>query len=264
MSDFLYAERLEQIIKTTKLLLICMLLLLTGCASIPSDSEVAGDPWESYNRSVDGFNEGVDQYVAIPLAEAYQVVTPDVVDHGVSNFFGNLLDVNSAVNNLFQLKIDRAVSDVVRVMINSTIGLFGFFDIASDLNLPSYKEDFGQTLGYWGVGSGPYFVLPFLGPSSVRDTVGLLADVMMNPLTLANLTAAESAVATSVYYIDRRADLLEAVALINEAAIDPYAFIRDAYLQQRISLVYDGDPPMSDEEELMMDEDFEDELDEDF
>ncbi len=250
--------------KTTKLVAITLLLLLTGCASIPSSTEVTGDPWESYNRTVDSFNEEVDRYAGIPLAEGYRAVTPEVVDRGVSNFFGNLLDINSAVNNLLQLKIDRTASDITRVLINSTIGLLGFFDVASDLNLPSYKEDFGQTLGYWGVGSGPYFVLPILGPSSVRDTVGLVADVMINPLTLVNLTAMESVATTSVYYVDKRADLLEAVDLLKDAAIDPYAFIRDSYLQQRISLVHDGAPPMSDEDELMMDADFEDELDEDF
>lgn len=254
-------------IKIIKLLPVCLLLFLTGCASIPFSTEVTSDPWEPYNRTVDDFNEGVDKYAGIPLAEGYQAVTPDIVDQGVSNFFGNLLDINSAVNNLFQLKIDRTVSDLARVMINSTIGLFGFFDIASDLNIPNYKEDFGQTLGYWGVGSGPYFVLPILGPSSVRDTIGLVADIIINPLTLANLTVAESTAVTGIYYTDKRADLLEAVELIKEAAIDPYAFMRDSYLQQRISLVYDGEPPLSEEDELMMDEDFddfEDELDEDF
>ncbi len=250
--------------KTTKLLAITLLLLLTGCASIPSSTEVTGDPWESYNRTVDSFNEEVDRYAGIPLAEGYRVVTPEVVDRGVSNFFGNLLDINSAVNNLLQLKINRTASDITRVLINSTIGLLGFFDVASDLNLPSYKEDFGQTLGYWGVGSGPYFVLPILGPSSVRDTIGLIADVMINPLALSNLTATESLATTSIYYVDKRADLLEAVDLLKDAAIDPYAFMRDSYLQRRINLVHDGAPPMSDEDELMMDTDFEDELDEDF
>ncbi|MCF6282946.1 MAG: VacJ family lipoprotein [Candidatus Polarisedimenticolaceae bacterium] len=254
----MYINRLERVKGAIKLLLLTALLLLTGCASIPSNTGVVSDPWEPYNRTVDDFNEGFDQHIGIPVAEGYQVVTPDVVDHGVSNFFANLLDVNSAVNNLLQLKVDRSLSDIARVMINSTVGLLGFFDVASDLNLQSYKEDFGQTLGYWGVGSGPYFVLPFLGPSSVRDTIGLVADVMINPLTLVNLTMTESAAVTSVYYIDQRADLLEAVDLIKEAAIDPYAFMRDSYLQKRRSLVYDGDPPMSDEDELMMDDDFDD------
>jgi len=264
MDNILYKKRFETVIKATKLLLACSLLLLTGCASIPFSTEVTGDPWEPYNRTVDGFNEGFDKHISTPVAEGYQEVTPDIIDRGVSNFFGNLLDINSAVNNLFQLKIDRTVSDIARVMINSTFGLFGVVDIASDLNLPSYKEDFGQTLGYWGVGSGPYFVLPFLGPSSVRDSIGLVADVMINPLRLGNLTVVESITATTIYYIDQRADLLEAVELIKEAAIDPYAFMRDSYLQRRLSLVYDGDPPMSEEDELMMDGDFEDELDEDF
>ncbi len=260
----MYTNRAKWMSKTTRLVAVALVLLLTGCASIPFSTEVTGDPWESYNRTVDRFNEEVDRYAGIPLAKGYRAVTPEVVDRGVSNFFGNLLDVNSAVNNLLQLKIDRTASDITRVLLNSTVGLLGFFDVASGLNLPSYKEDFGQTLGYWGVGSGPYFVLPILGPSSVRDTLGLIADVMINPLTLANLTATESLVTTSLYYVDKRADLLEAVDLLKDAAIDPYAFMRDSYLQQRISLVHDGSPPMSEEDELMMDADFGDELDEDF
>lgn len=247
------------------LVTLLALLILAGCASVPQGTEVAGDPWEPYNRSIDNFNEGFDEHVGIPLAEGYQAATPEVVDRGVSNFFGNLLDVNSAVNNLLQLKLGRAVSDIGRVMVNTTMGLLGFFDVASHFDLPSYKEDFGQTLGYWGVGSGPYFVLPILGPSSVRDTVGLITDVMINPLTLANLTMVESAATTTIYYVDMRADLLEAVDLMKEAALDPYAFIRDSYLQRRRSLVYDGDPPMLDEDDLfeddLIDGDFDDELD---
>lgn len=241
--------------------MISALLMLSGCVSIPVSTEVSGDPWESYNRTVDDFNQGFDEYIGIPLAEGYQVVTPEIVDRGVSNFFGNLLDFNSAVNNLLQLKLDRTVSDLTRVMLNSTLGLLGFFDIASYLDLQSYKEDFGQTLGYWGVGPGPYFVLPVLGPSSARDTVGLVADLMINPLRLAELTSAESVVATTVYYVDLRADLLDAIDLMNEAAIDPYAFMRDSYLQRRQSLVYDGDPPMSEDDD-MINGDFDDELDE--
>ena len=257
----MYGITVNGLMGAVKLLMIGSLLVLTGCASIPTSTEVSGDSWERYNRSIDDFNQRFDEYVGIPLAEGYQKVTPEVVDRGVSNFFGNLLDFNSAVNNLLQLKLDRTVSDLARVLVNSTVGLLGFFDVASHLDLQSYKEDFGQTLGYWGVGSGPYFVLPILGPGSVRDTVGLITDIMINPLRLANLTTPETVATTTIYYVDLRADLLEAVDLMNEAAIDPYAFMRDSYLQRRRSLVHDGNPPMSQEDDLI-NGDFEDDLDE--
>ena len=237
---------------------ILSLLLMAGCSIMPKELATSGDPWERYNRSMHAFNDDFDEYVAVPVAEGYQTITPEMVDQGISNFFGNLLDVNSAVNNLLQWKPDRAVNDVVRIMINTSFGLLGFVDLASQLELPSYKEDFGQTLGYWGLESGPYFVLPVLGPNSVRDTFGLIVDVMINPTALIEPFTTRAAVNT-LYYVDMRADLLDEVDLMKEAAIDPYSFMRDSYLQYRVNQVYDGNPPYRDDDPFE-DELFEDEL----
>ncbi|MGD8207448.1 MAG: VacJ family lipoprotein, partial [Thiohalocapsa sp.] len=169
------------------------------------------------------------------------------------NFFDNIADVTSVVNNALQFKLSRAGTDVGRVAVNSTVGIAGLFDVASNLGLPSYKEDFGQTLGYWGFGPGPYFVMPVIGPSSLRDAVGFAGDVAVDPFF--------SIRKNEVYWgfialriVDRRADLLDAGELMEEAAIDPYAFVRDAYLQRRESLVHDGNPPQSDDEEFFWDE----------
>jgi phospholipid-binding lipoprotein MlaA len=157
------------------------------------------------------------------------------------------------VNNVLQFKLSRAGSDVGRVFVNTTVGFVGFFDVASNVGLPSYKEDFGQTLGYWGFGAGPYFVIPILGPSTVRDTFGLAGDIVLDPFF--NLEEDE------IYWgfvtlrvVDRRADLLVAGELVDEAAIDRYTFVRDAYLQRRQNLVHDGNPPESDDDAVIWDD----------
>lgn len=200
------------------------------------------------------FNKGFDNVVMKPLAKGYQLITPAPVDRGITNFYNNIADVTSAVNNLLQFKLNRAGSDVGRIVVNSTVGILGFFDVATNVGLPSYKEDFGQTLGYWGMKSGPYFVIPLLGPSSVRDTVGLAGDIAVDPFF--------SLEKNEIYWgfialrlIDRRADLLTAGELLEEAAVDPYIFLRDAYLQRRRNLVFDGNPPGDDYEADFWDDD---------
>jgi phospholipid-binding lipoprotein MlaA len=231
---------------------LCVLtatLLLGGCASLPDDYRDPRDPWEAYNRGMHQFNTDFDTAFLKPLAKGYKAVTPDPVDKGITNFFNNLADVTSLVNNLLQVKLSRAASDAGRLVVNSTVGLLGFVDVASNLGLPSYKEDFGQTLGYWGAAPGPYFVLPILGPSTVRETFGLAGDIYTDPLF--NLSD------NKVYWglaalrlVDRRADFLTATKVMEEAALDPYIFVRDAYLQRRRNLVYDGNPPTEDYDEL--------------
>jgi phospholipid-binding lipoprotein MlaA len=188
------------------------------------------------------FNKAVDDAVMKPVAKGYQALTPDPLDRGITNFFNNIADVTSAVNNLLQFKLSRAGSDVGRVAVNSTVGLLGFFDVATNMGLPSYKEDFGQTLGYWGGEPSPYLVLPLLGPSTLRDTIGLVGDAFTSPLfSVEKNRVYWGLIALNV--VDTRADLLTAGKILEEAAVDPYIFLRDAYLQRRRSQIFDGNPP---------------------
>ncbi|WP_078121916.1 MlaA family lipoprotein [Thiosocius teredinicola] len=221
-------------------LLLGMTLGLGGCASgVDRDPR---DPLESYNRAMYSFNESVDNAVLKPLARGYNYITPAPVNKGVTNFFNNLADVRSAINNLLQFKIGRAFSDVGRVAVNSTIGILGLIDVASNMDLPRYNEDFGQTLGVWGLDSGPYVVLPFFGPSSARDGVGVVVDWFTDPVTYVEDDAVRWSL-RGLNVVDKRADLLNASRVLDEAALDPYAFVRDAYLQRRQDQVYDGNPP---------------------
>ncbi|MDJ0738767.1 MAG: MlaA family lipoprotein [Gammaproteobacteria bacterium] len=214
---------------------------LAGCATGP-DADPA-DPLEPYNRAAYSFNDLLDRAMLEPLAQGYNYVTPEPVNKSVTNFFDNLRDIRSAINNLLQFKIGRAFSDVGRVGINSTIGILGLMDVASNMNLPSYKEDFGQTLGVWGFESGPFIVLPFLGPSTARDGVGLVVDWFTDPLNyIEDDTVAWGLRGLNI--VDTRADLLNASRVVDQGALDPYAFIRDSYLQRRENQVYDGNPPL--------------------
>ena len=214
--------------------------LVSGCATtlFPFPTE----PLESFNRGVDQFNRDFDKTLSKPVAKGYRKVTPDPVDRGVSNFFGNIADINSVVNNVLQLKPKRALSDVGRVCINTTVGMLGMFDVASEAGLPSYKEDMGQTLGYWGVGETPYLVIPLLGPSTLRDFTGQLADTLINPVYVSSQTVAWAL--STLRFIDVRADLLETSDILEEAAVDPYAFVRETYLQIRRAEISDGELPM--------------------
>jgi phospholipid-binding lipoprotein MlaA len=215
--------------------------LTAGCATNQTYRN-PNDPWEGFNRVVYQFNDDFDTVFLKPVARGYQFITPAPVDRGITNFFDNLADVRNGVNNALQFKMTRALTSVGRVVVNSTVGLLGFVDVASNLNMPKYNEDFGQTLGTWGLAPGPYVVLPFLGPSTGRDTIGLVADWYTDPLTYLN----DGEVAwglKGLRVIDRRADLLAASKVLEQAALDPYAFVRDGYLQRRRSDIYDGNPP---------------------
>lgn len=203
-----------------------------------AEEEVDPDPWEGFNRKIFVFNETLDEYIARPLAQGYQYVTPEPVDQSVSAFFSNLDDVLVIINDLGQLKFGQAASDTARFLINTTVGFFGFFDVATHIGLEKHNEDFGQTLGYWGVGTGPYLMLPFLGPSTVRDTGGLGLELAsgVSYLDLGNNFKEEVALYT-VKNIDIRADLIASEGLISG---DRYTFIRSFYLQRREFLVNDG------------------------
>ncbi len=238
--------------RATALAASMVLLLLAGCASTPGNGET-GDPLERYNRAMYAFNEKLDTYALKPVAKGYQAVTPAFVDKGVTNFFNHLDDVTTLINNLLQLKPAAAMSDLGRITINSSLGLFGLVDVATAFNLYRNEEDFGQTLGYWGLGSGPYIVLPFWGPSTVRDSFGLAGDYFTEPYTHVEDRATLYGLG-ALEIVDTRADLLSATRILEQSSFDPYAFVRGAYLQQRRNLIFDGNPPLEQEEDFLFDE----------
>jgi phospholipid-binding lipoprotein MlaA len=213
-------------------------IALTGCAT--NDPR---DPLEPLNRGIFEFNDKLDRVVIKPVAEAYVAVLPTPVRDGVSNFYGNLYDFWNVVNNLLQGKVGLAFSDVGRIALNTTVGLLGVVDVASRVGLEKNDEDLGQTLGWWGIGHGPYLVLPLIGPSSVRDGTGTLVQVALDPIT--RWTDEESVMwmMWGLRLINTRANLLGASTVLDVAASDPYAFTRDAYFQRRRSQLWDGSPP---------------------
>lgn len=240
--------------RAQRLAAACALALLaTGCASLPEGQpRDERDPWERYNRAMHSFNSGVDRAVLKPVATVYKAAVPQLVRTGVGNFFGNLGDVWSFVNNALQGKAEGALASFWRVAINTTIGLGGVLDPATDLQLERQREDFGQTLGVWGVGSGPYLVLPLLGPSTLRDTAALPVDYYGSPLTYFKDGRLRNWLAVT-RIVDTRASALDATDLLQGAALDDYSFTRDAYLQKRRNDIYDGNPPQ-DEERYDLDE----------
>lgn len=233
--------------KLKTVVLIAVLCGLSGCATTNKD------PLEGINRGIYKFNDVADKYAMKPVAKAYKAVAPEPVRTGISNFFSNLGTLTTIVNDLLQLKFAQAFTDAGRFVINSTFGIAGFIDVAGKDNIAKNHEDFGQTLGYWGVGSGPYLVLPILGPSTVRDVTGLAFDtVTSDPVTYLHNTGQIRAhtQVRLVQLLDKRTQLLDAKDIVDDASIDPYAFMRDAYLQRRASLVQDGLVPA----ELLQDE----------
>ena len=209
-----------------------------GCASTANK-----DPLEGINRGVYKFNDVADRAVIKPVATAYKTVTPSPIRKGVSNFFSNIGTLTTIINDLLQFKFAHAFTDAGRFVINSTFGIAGLIDVASMDNIEKRNEDFGQTLGHWGVDTGAYLVLPFIGPSTVRDTAGLVVDtVTSDPITYTHNIGEirlHNQLRTA-QLIDKRTQLLDATDIVDNASIDPYAFLRDAYLQRRASLVQDG------------------------
>ncbi|SDV99547.1 phospholipid-binding lipoprotein MlaA [Nitrosomonas communis] len=232
------------------LVLIFLGNILIGCASVENNKR---DPLESMNRAVFAFNEKFDDYVMEPVAKGYRAITPDPLEMIIGNVLSNFSDVVITANALLQLKFDAAAASATRVVINTTFGMFGIIDIASDIsavsdiNLSKRNEDFGQTLGRYGIGPGPYFVIPFLGPSTIRDAIGIAVDSsVFHPIWSVYpdfdfLTVRLPA--SAGWSVDTRAQMLDTDKTLEEAALDKYEFVRDAYLQRRRNLVYDGNPP---------------------
>ena len=218
---------------------------LVGCASTGNPK----DPIEGFNRAMFAFNEGLDSAIVKPVAKGYEAVLPSPIRTGVTNFFANIEDVFIGVNNLLQGKIPQAFNDFGRVAINSTIGLLGVLDIASDAGLEKHDEDFGQTFGRWGVGNGAYVVIPVFGPRTARDTVGLVLDVATDPVADHRPKRTRD-VALVLRMVNDRANLLPADKVVEEAALDKYSYIRDAYIQRRRNLIHDGNPPRETEASL--------------
>lgn len=213
------------------LALLVLVLAAGGCAS----SNTPGDPFEGFNRAMFSFNEGVDNAVLKPVATGYKAVVPEPARDCVGNVFSNINDVFVSINSLLQGKPGDAVSDACRVLINSTVGLLGCFDVASKVGLEKHNRDFGQTFGKWGFASGPYLVLPILGPSSIRDGVGALIYSNLDPVWANHVPTRN--VAFSLRAVNRRADFLDATNVLEEAALDKYSFVRDSYVQRRRGMV---------------------------
>ncbi|WP_409522611.1 MlaA family lipoprotein [Nitrincola sp. MINF-07-Sa-05] len=216
---------------------VTSLLLVFTAPTILAEEEVVNiDPLEGFNRALFSFNDGVDRAAIKPLTQTYRYVMPDVAQMGVTNFFGNLRDLRTLLNNLLQGKFHNASEDFVRLSFNTVWGVGGLFDVATPLGIPKNNEDFGQTLGYWGVNSGPYIVLPLLGPSTFRDTAGLVPDMMVDPVRYVDDRALRNSL-HAVRILDTRSQLMDSERLISG---DRYSFVRDAYLQRREFLVNDG------------------------
>ena len=224
-----------------KLILILSIALLSACASVPG-GPTEGDPFESYNRAMFSFNDTLDEYFLKPVAEGYDAILPSPAKIGVSNFFNNIGDIFVVLNDILQFKFQQAIEDVSRLVFNSTIGLYGLIDVATPMGLPKHNEDLGQTLATWGVADGPYIVLPFFGSRTLRDTSDIIFLATYDPLyEIENKEALYGTVFLKT--IDTRYKLLKVSRIVEQAALDKYSFIRDAYLQNRKNLIYDGNPP---------------------
>lgn len=225
----------------SRIFLPLAILILSGCASTSSYHNPQ-DPLEPLNRKIYTFNDTMDKLVLKPVAQGYNAVMPSGGKIMTHNFFSNLDDLLVTLNDLLQFKLVQAFSDGGRLLINTTVGVFGLVDVASATGYPKHDEDFGQTLGYWGVGNGPFLELPLLGPSTLRDSIGMYVDSQPSVVyNLKNMRRRNQLVALNA--VKTRAELLSEENVLNQAALDRYSFIRDAYLQHRRSLVYDGHPP---------------------
>jgi phospholipid-binding lipoprotein MlaA len=222
------------------LLALCVVLALQACASVPNAD--ARDPWESMNRRIYSFNDVLDNVAIKPAAKVYTQVLPSPVRTGIHNFLGNLGDVWSMVNSALQFKGQATVKTLMRIQVNTFLGLGGVLDVATEMRLEKRKEDFGQTLGHWGVKPGPYVVLPIFGPSTLRDTLAMPLDIKGDLVQQFNDPSTRNALSVT-RVMDVRSGLLQTLDVIKAAALDPYTFVRDGYLQKRESDVYDGNPP---------------------
>ena len=240
---------MQYLVKLKRFILLGLVAGMVGCASIPAGVEPSpNDPWEPFNRSVFEFNEGLDKYLLKPVVAGYRFVLPEFVRDGIYNFFSNYSDIYTALQNLLQGKPDYAFSDLMRVVVNTTFGLGGLIDMATPGGLPKHKEDWGQTFGVWGIPSGPYVVLPFFGPSNVRDTFGTAADLESDYLFGYVKDVGLRNSITGLRVVNARNTYYEAGDLLDGAAIDKYSFMRDAYIQRREYQINEG---REDKEPLM-------------
>jgi len=223
---------------------ISCVCLLSACASAPSDYVTqTTDPWEKFNRSIYAFNDKLDKNIARPVASTYIRAVPAPARNGIHNVIDNLDEPSTIVNDLLQGKLVATLKDSGRFIVNSSVGLLGFFDVASHIGLPDHTEDLGETLASWGVPSGPYLVIPIIGPSTVRDAGGRVGDIYTDP-PKRNLEPRYYNAETLLDGIDTRAGLMGANSTL-DSAYDPYTFMRDAYVQHRRFLIYDGNPPVN-------------------
>ncbi|BAP89026.1 surface lipoprotein [Burkholderiales bacterium GJ-E10] len=224
-------------------------LAVGGCATVPQDAgKNPADPYERFNRQVYAFNDVFDRYVGKPVAKGYTDVTPKPVRTCVGNIFSNFGEIATFVDTSLEGRPHDAAVSFGRLVLNTTFGLGGCLDLGPRFGLYRNKQDFGLTMGNWGVPAGPYIVLPLLGPSTVRDTVGMAPDLLLSPVSYVSPMRDEYALGVA-YYVDRRAELLDATNLLEQIALDPYAFTRDGYLQMRTNLVYHGNPPRPKDDE---------------
>lgn len=230
-----------------QLLCVAIVVFASGCATTGAHDE--RDPFEGFNRHVYSFNETMDEILFDHVGTFYRAITPDFVDKGISNFFSNLNDISVVANDILQLKIGQAYLDTARFIFNSTLGFLGFVDVSTKMGLEKHDEDFGQTLGHWGVGSGPYLMVPLMGPATVRDATGFIVDrTVLSPITYLESDELRAGLLT-LNYVDVKSDLLSATNLIGDAALDEYEFIKNAYFDRRNSQINGGSLPHPDFEE---------------
>lgn len=222
--------------------------VLLSVAAVAGADGNPRDPYESFNRKMFAVNETMDAYLVRPVAVGYDAATPLPVKAGVGNFFGNVGDFWGGINNALQGKFADAGSDLGRLAINLTLGIFGLFDVASEMGFEKHDEDFGQTLAVWGVGEGPYFFWPVIGPRNLRDTAGWAADIYADPVAGVEHVANRNSL-MALLFVDIRSSLLPADKVVDEASLDKYAYLRDAYFQRRRNQIFDGRPPRTEDDE---------------
>ena len=224
-----------------KIIILALLIWLTGCATT-DNQQLIPDPLEDVNRAVYKFNDGLDTYVAKPIAQVYDF-TPDPLQNMIRNFFNNIDDVMTVVNDILQFKLEQSFMDSMRIVTNTSFGAAGLFDVATAWEMPRHNERFADTLGYWGVESGPYIVIPFWGPSSLRDAPALVVDIYTYPLGYIYPVNVRNSL-QGLKMVNNRANLLGTSELIKDVSVDEYSFVRDSYHQWRQNQIYDGNPPL--------------------
>jgi len=259
----LSTDRIQKfVVKPARISLLTMMLLAQSACTSTNGTAKNVDPFEPINRPIYKFNDITDRYLLRPLGQGYNFILPQTARNGVGNFYDNLTYPVTIVSGLFQGKVAQAGSDTLRFLLNSTFGIFGFIDVATPGGLERHDEDFGQTFAKWGIPQGPYIVIPLLGPSTVRDGIGIFANVQVNPLVQMSNTSVRDKLLI-LWYIESRAALIGPDEIIQDA-FDPYLFVRDAYLQNRQFLINDSKTPTNDFFEDDFEDEFEDEFEDDF